>query len=725
MADKDEVIKKLSRIPDVGEKRAEILYENGFESPGEIAENGLSGLAEVSQIGFQTAKKIIEGAEELESKEEFEASENSEEEVGGLEGEIEELEQSLSVEENREEEEISKEETKTAEEEKESEDLENEIEAIEDLQETIEEGDGDREDRSEEILDESESEESLEMESSDNDFDIESELGGLLETIEKDEESEVEPDLEVAKEIDEWIEDTVGIKSHVGEESKCPVCGEIVSIYQDRCDRCGVEFVNEEVKCEGCGTSIDPKSVRCPECGEALVDEKTKCPICGAIVYSTENSCPECGTEFYEDKIRCDECKSTVPKDAIVCPNCETILRQKIMEEHISDRMEVSSEKTEIDIGGMDIRMQGAPETPAGESKPSKNLGQNHSTESGRILFPFPAIVNQEDMKKALLLNAINQDIGGVLIEGHRGTAKSVAIRGLAEILPDIEVIEDCRFSCDPKNPSEWCWECEDKYGDVSPEEIPVETRPVKVIDLPLNATEDRVVGTLDVEKMMQEGVKAFQEGILAEVNRGILYVDEINLLDDYIVDVLLDAAAMGKVTVEREDISITYPSDFILVGSMNPEEGALRPQLLDRLALDVKVEGITDSEKRKEIIKRRERFNDDPSEFRESWKGDIKELKENLNEAQERLDDVEIPDKMDDIITNLSVDFEVDGHRADIIMKRAARTNAAFEGREEVTKEDITIAAKMALPHRMRKGPLEENEFSVQRLKRLVRQYS
>jgi len=796
-AGKKEAIKKLTKISGVGEKTAENLYENGFESPEDIVKGGLAGLAEISQIGFQTAKNMLEDAqktvdggdeeetdlvgemEELErtlgEEEEVEEDEPEEEEMD-LIGEMEELERSFEEEEEAEEEvEVPEEEEEEAEEEvevpeEEEEEAEEEetdlIGEMEALERTFEEEEEPEEEESQEEVEEPEEEETDligEMEELERTFEEEPEeeeqptdseeeiieefepevveedgsdlyedetegvedgLGSLLETIGGvDEGDGIEPDFEIAQEIDRWIEDTVGIEAHVGEESKCPICGEIVSIYQTMCDRCGVEFVEGKVECGECGSEVNPEAIRCPECDTALVDEKTTCPICESIVYASEDICPICGTEFYEAKVRCGDCKSTTPMDAIVCPNCDTILRQKIMQERIEEKMAVTSGTTEVDIGGMSIQLQGGLDTPSNRSKGTTEFGGDHSTSSGRILFPFPAVVNQKEMKKALLLNAVNQDIGGVLIEGHRGTAKSVAIRGLSEILPEIEVIEDCRFSCDPKNQDEWCWECEEKYTDESVEDIPVKTRPVKVIDLPLNATEDRVVGTLDVEKMMQEGVKAFLEGILAEVNRGILYVDEINLLDDFIVDVLLDAAAMGRVTVEREDISVTYPSNFILVGSMNPEEGALRPQLLDRLALNIKVKGIPDSKERRKIIDRREQFNEDPHAFREEWKDELEKLKDKVEKAKERMG--KIPDRMDEVITRVSVDFEVDGHRADIIMRRTARTNAAFEGRTEVNRNDITLAAKMALPHRMKKGPLEEQEFSVERLKRLVRQYS
>ncbi len=910
--DKKEAIKNLTRIEGVGESRAENLYENGFESPEEIVESGLAGMAEVTQIGFQMAKSILANAEKVVEGEVEREQPNSESSSGededSLVKEMEDLEESIAegedeedeFEEGEEEIEHDKEEEYPEEDgtqdfetqgafelfeniesgsiyiwEMEDEDgpfkimeridslgkfslisdthpreliskyeieiedslwisdsddpvaispenlddialetrmfssldidfilidafeilfaknessdvisslkkIEEEIEGssvtlvfsvspsigennlkllkekldvieISEISEEPAKKDDEEEYESivgkmEELEESFEEEEPVETEPEetvDHEMEeveatpspgeetpeMEDELGSLLESIGGPGETEAEPDFELAKEIDEWIEDTVGIEAHVGEESRCPICGEIVSIYQSRCDRCGVDFVEGEVKCDVCGSEVNPEAVRCPECDEPLVDEKTLCPICESVVYVSEDVCQVCETEFYEEEVRCDDCKSKVPIDSIVCPNCDAILRQKIMEEHMETKMEgkvdVSSEKTEVDIGGMNIQLQGGPETASERTAKLSDLGGDHSTDSGRILFPFPAVVNQQDMKRALLLNAVNQDIGGVLIEGHRGTAKSVAIRGLSEILPEIEVVEDCRFSCDPKNPDEWCWECEEKYGDVPVEEIPVETRPVKVIDLPLNATEDRVVGTLDVEKMIQEGVKAFQEGILAEVNRGILYVDEINLLDDFIVDVLLDAAAMGRVTVEREDISVTYPSNFILVGSMNPEEGALRPQLLDRLALNVKVVGIPNSEERRKIIERREKFNENPQGFREEWNDEISALKEKVGGAKERLERVEMPNRMDDVITKVSVDFEVDGHRPDIIMRRTARTNAAFEGRTEVKREDVTLAAKMALPHRMKKGPLEEQEFSVERLKRLVRQYS
>ncbi|MEM4294010.1 MAG: ATP-binding protein, partial [Thermoplasmata archaeon] len=325
-----------------------------------------------------------------------------------------------------------------------------------------------------------------------------------------------------------------------------------------------------------------------------------------------------------------------------------------------------------------------------------------------------------EDMKLALILNAIDPDIGGVLIQGQKGTGKSISVRGLAELLPEIEVISGCLYSCDPKDKEKWCWECKEKYGkgDV---EIPVSKRPIRVVELPLNATEDRVVGTIDIEKILTQGLKAFEPGILAEANRGILYIDEINLLDDYIVDVLLDAAAMGVVTVEREAVSVSYPGKFIIVGSMNPEEGALRPQLLDRIALQVKVKGVEDIYGRMEIVKRREEFNANPAAFREKYKAQQEELRKRIEKAREMLKDVTITMEQLELIAKISLSFGVDGHRADIIIERTAKALAAWNGRLKVELEDIIKAAEFALPHRMRKRPFEEEEFSVEKLRRVV----
>ena len=335
-----------------------------------------------------------------------------------------------------------------------------------------------------------------------------------------------------------------------------------------------------------------------------------------------------------------------------------------------------------------------------------------------RVLFPFTAMVGQEKMKRALTLNAIYPEIGGVLIRGQKGTGKSVSVRGLAEILPDIEVT-GCKFNCDPADPEKFCTECTaaSKAGNLR-----THTRQVQVVDLPLNVTEDRLVGSIDIEKVLTEGVKSFEPGILAEAHRGVLYVDEINLLDDYIVDILLDAAGSGVVTIEREGISLSHPSRFIIVGSMNPEEGELRPQILDRIALQTDVIGIKDVAKRIDIVKRREAFTSDPLKFREEFEPSRVELVNKIDRANGLIPKVTTSDRMFKLIAQVCLDFNVDGHRADIIIERAARANAAFEGRMETTTEDIVAAASMALPHRMkRRGFEDDEEFSEEMLRKLV----
>jgi Mg-chelatase subunit ChlI len=339
-------------------------------------------------------------------------------------------------------------------------------------------------------------------------------------------------------------------------------------------------------------------------------------------------------------------------------------------------------------------------------------------TKQKRVLFPFVSLVGQEKMKKAMVLNAIYPEIGGVLIRGQKGTGKSVGVRGLAEVLPDIDVT-GCKFNCDPSEPDRMCAECSAKN---SAGKLETYSRPVQVVDLPLNITEDRLVGSIDIEKILSEGTKSFDPGILAEAHRGILYVDEINLLDDYIVDILLDSASSGNVNVEREGISISHPARFIIVGSMNPEEGELRPQILDRIALQTDVVGIQDVTQRIEIVKRREEFTRDPEAFRGRYEPSRKELRERITKARELLPSVSTPKHIYDLIAQVCIDFNVDGHRADIIIERAARANAAFEGRLESQAEDIVVASEMALPHRMRRRPYEEEEFSEEMLRKLVK---
>ncbi|MEW5936660.1 MAG: ATP-binding protein [Candidatus Thermoplasmatota archaeon] len=339
------------------------------------------------------------------------------------------------------------------------------------------------------------------------------------------------------------------------------------------------------------------------------------------------------------------------------------------------------------------------------------------------IAYPFTAIVGQAVLKRALILNVVNPTIGGVLIRGEKGTGKSLAVRGLLDILPEILISKGCKFNCHPEDPPDrLCTACRVRKEDEGKLE-PVTVR-MKMVDLPLNITEDRLVGSIDIERVLSEGVKAFEPGILAEAHRGILYVDEINLLEDSIVDVLLDAAAMGMVTVEREGISLNYSSQFIIIGSMNPEEGELRPQLLDRLALQAEVRGIEDIESRVEIIKRAREFQEDPLFFREKWEAQQAEMKRRITGAISRLPSVATPTRIVEIISRLGIDFNIDGHRGDIIIERTARTNAAFEGRKETTVEDVVLAAELALPHRMRKQPFEEEEFSVEMLRKLARKY-
>ena len=336
-----------------------------------------------------------------------------------------------------------------------------------------------------------------------------------------------------------------------------------------------------------------------------------------------------------------------------------------------------------------------------------------------RVLYPVTAIVGQEQMKRALILNAINPSIGGVLIRGQKGTAKSTAVRGLTEVLPEIEIVQGCKFNCDPANPDKFCWECNDR---LESGKITTDRRMMRVIDLPVGATEDRVVGSLDIEKAIKSGLQSFEPGILAEANRGILYVDEINLLDDYVVDALLDAAAMGINTVEREGISISHPAQFIIVGSMNPEEGELRPQLLDRIALQVEVEGIPDIEQRVEIVTRQDDFLRDPESFKQAYAGDQERLRSKIVQAQRLLPSVKMPHELLRTIARICIEFRVDGHRADIMIDRTARTNAAYEGREQVIVDDIIEASELVLPHRMRKRPFEDEEFNRDRLRDVVR---
>lgn len=338
-------------------------------------------------------------------------------------------------------------------------------------------------------------------------------------------------------------------------------------------------------------------------------------------------------------------------------------------------------------------------------------------------IFPFTAIVGQERMKRALILNAVDPRIGGVLIRGERGTAKSTAARALAALLPQVKAVSDCRFGCDPENPTSWCTECQERFGEGQP--VPVTIRPTAFINLPVSATEDRVVGTLDIEKAIQHGVRKFEPGVLAAANRGLLYIDEVNLLDDHVVDVLLDSAAMGMNIVEREGISFVHPSRFILVGTMNPEEGDLRPQLLDRFALSVEIHGILDSRDRVKIMERNLGFEADPNAFRHYWEENERELSQQIEDGRELLPQVTHSSRDLVIIASLTASLGVDGHRPDIVILKTARAQAALEGRTKINELDIARAAELALPHRMKRSPFEKEVATMQELKDRIEQLS
>lgn len=336
-------------------------------------------------------------------------------------------------------------------------------------------------------------------------------------------------------------------------------------------------------------------------------------------------------------------------------------------------------------------------------------------------VYPFTAIVGQSRMKLALCLNAINPSIGGVLIRGERGTAKSTAVRALAALLPEIRVVADCPFSCDPDRPDLLCDNCRERLA--RGEELPVVRRKIRMVDLPVSATEDRVVGTLDIEKAIKKGERHFDPGVLAAANRGILYVDEVNLLDDHVVDLLLDSAAMGVNTVEREGISFQHPARFILVGTMNPEEGDLRPQLLDRFALSVEVRGITTARERMAILERHIAFDADPEAFRAAWQASEQKLSDEIEAARQILDQVSYTSRDLFTIANLTASLGVDGHRADLVILKTARAHAAFEGRKRISERDIMIAAELALPHRLKRGPFHEAQASLANLEERVQQ--
>ena len=348
-------------------------------------------------------------------------------------------------------------------------------------------------------------------------------------------------------------------------------------------------------------------------------------------------------------------------------------------------------------------------------SKPGK---VRHAKSSAPPQYPFSAIVGQEEMKLALMLNAVDPSIGGVLIMGHRGTGKSTAVRGLAELLPEIKVVAGCAYRCDPASESNLCAECQKKSD--SGERLERELAAVAVVDLPLGATEDRVCGTIDIERALQQGTKTFEPGLLARANRGLLYIDEVNLLDDHLVDVLLDVAVTGVNKVEREGISIEHPARFVLIGSGNPEEGELRPQLLDRFGLHVEVTTDDDLDRRVDIVERRHAFERDAEEFCANLAQDQEQLRNKITRAQKNTGSVIVERPLLRQVAQLCTVLKIDGHRGELTITRAGRALAAFEGRKKVTADDVRRVSPMALRHRLRRDPLEETA-STERIQRAL----
>ncbi len=339
-----------------------------------------------------------------------------------------------------------------------------------------------------------------------------------------------------------------------------------------------------------------------------------------------------------------------------------------------------------------------------------------------RPIYPFAALVGQERLKLALILNAVNPNLGGVLVRGEKGTAKSTAARGLAELLPPIPTVADCPFNCDPEEPALMCDDCRGRRA--SGEELPVRLRPMPVVDLPLGTTEDRLLGTIDLEKAVKTGERHFEPGLLAQAHRGILYVDEVNLLDDHLVDVLLDAAAMGVNVVEREGISFSHPARFILVGTMNPEEGELRPQLLDRFGLCVEITGLKSYEDRMAVVERRLAYEEDPESFARRWEPEQERLKQAILAARKRLARVRHNPGILRLIIAVCLEQGVDGHRADIYMLKTAQTLAAFHGREQVAVADVKDAALLVLPHRLRRKPLSDARLDRHKLEEIFQKH-
>ena len=323
------------------------------------------------------------------------------------------------------------------------------------------------------------------------------------------------------------------------------------------------------------------------------------------------------------------------------------------------------------------------------------------------IPFPFSAIVGQDEMKLAIQIVALDPKVGGILALGDRGTGKSTAVRALADLLPPLQVVVGCRYGCDPASSGATCTDCTSlKATGKRPK---TETRPVPVVDLPLGASEDRVVGALDLEKALSQGVKAFSPGLLAQANRGFLYIDEVNLLEDHLVDLLIDVAASGENVVEREGLSVRHPARFVLVGSGNPEEGELRPQLLDRFGLSVEVRTPQDIDQRIAVIKRRDAFERDPQGFRDEWATQNEGLREHILKARKLLDKVKVGDDLLRLCAQLCQALGTDGLRAELTLMRACRSLAAMQGHKAATPAHLRTVAPMALRHRLRRNPLDD----------------
>ena len=333
--------------------------------------------------------------------------------------------------------------------------------------------------------------------------------------------------------------------------------------------------------------------------------------------------------------------------------------------------------------------------------------------------FPFTAIVGQTAMKRALLLNTVNPRIGGVLIRGKKGTAKSTAVRSLAALLPEVAVLQGCPYSCPPEARQGLCQWCESGSNDNPPV-----SHQVRIVDLPVGASEDRLVGSLDIEQAIKSGTKSFEPGLIAAAHRGILYIDEVNLLNDHLVDVLLDASAMGRNYVEREGISVSHSAEFILVGTMNPEEGDLRPQLLDRFGLAVEVDGIMPSQERRQVVRRRMAYESDPFSFMDQWQEEEGKERERLLRSREMLGHVTVSDDILGLITDICAEYQVDGLRGDIVMYKTASTIAAYDGRTEVDVEDVREAAQMALLHRQRRQPFQQPHLVTEQLDNMLDEY-